>query len=66
MSNYSETFKQQGYVLVKNFIDPSLANYLFEYLRFSSHAIVMAGTNKIAIQGDSQVPGSYEIGRAHV
>ena len=59
MNNYAETFKEQGYVLVKNFITPEVADYLFEYLRFSSHAIVMGGTNKVAIQGDEQVPGSF-------
>jgi len=56
---HKEIFQKQGYVFVKNFIDSSVADYLFEYLRFSSHAIVLSGSNRVAIEGDEQVPGSF-------
>ena len=59
--DYQKMFKEQGYVLVKNFIPKDTAKYLYEYLKFSTHALVLAG-NQTAVQGDDQVPGSYTRG----
>jgi hypothetical protein len=59
MDNYVKTFKEQGYVLVKNFIPADTAEYLFNYLRFSTHALVMANKSKDIVHGDQQVPGSW-------
>ena len=62
MDDYVKTFQEQGYVLVKNFIPKDTAEYLFNYLRFSTHALVMANRSKEIVEGDIQV----QIGRAHV
>jgi hypothetical protein len=59
MSNYVETFREKGYVLVKEFIPKEVAKYLFEYLKFSTLALVVAGNNSVYAQGDEQVPGSF-------
>jgi hypothetical protein len=61
MNDYQKMFKEQGYVLVKNFIPKDTAKYLYEYLKFSTHALILAG-NQNAVQGDDQVPGSYTRG----
>lgn len=59
MNDYVKTFQEQGYVLVKNFIPVDTAEYLFNYLRFSTHALVMANRSKDIVEGDTQVPGSW-------
>ena len=59
--DYQKMFKEQGYVFVKNFIPKDTAKYLYEYLKFSTHALVLAG-NQNAVKGDDQVPGSYTRG----
>jgi hypothetical protein len=56
MQNYQETFEKKGYVLVKEFIPKTVATYLFEYLKFSSHALLLSGK---AVVGDKQVPNSF-------
>ena len=61
MSELRKTFEEQGYVLVKNFIPKETAKYLYEYLKFSLQAHILAG-NQAAIQGDDQVIGSYTRG----
>jgi hypothetical protein len=55
----TKTFKEKGYVLVKNFIPKDTADYLFNYLRFSTHASVLAGKTREIVHGDIQVPGSW-------
>ena len=57
MHNYQETFEEKGYVHVKEFIPREVAKYLFEYLKFSSHARVLSRDNSYL--GDEQVPGSF-------
>lgn len=59
--DYQKTFKEQGYVLVKNFISKEVADYLYGYLKFSVMANQLAG-NQIALQGDDQVVGSFTRG----
>jgi hypothetical protein len=59
MNKHVEIFQQKGYVLVKNFIPKETANYLFEYIRFTSHAMVLSG--KQTANGDEQVPGSFGV-----
>lgn len=65
MQNYQETFEKKGYVLVKDFIPEDVAKYLFEYLKFSSHALTLSSnptstTTPISrVAGDEQVPGSF-------
>ena len=66
MQNYQETFEKKGYVLVKNFIPSSVAKYLFEYLKFSSHALILSSNPTSATKaidrgapGDDQVPNSF-------
>ena len=59
MNDYVKTFQEQGYVLVKNFIPVDTAEYLFNYLRFSTHALVLANKSKDIVEGDVQVPGSW-------
>ena len=56
MQNYQETFEKKGYVLVKEFIPKTVAKYLFEYLKYSSHALVLS---RQAVGGDEQVPDSF-------
>jgi hypothetical protein len=55
----TSTFKEKGYVLVKDFIPKDTADYLFNYLRFSTHASVLAGKTREIVHGDIQVPGSW-------
>ena len=55
----TKTFKEKGYVLVKNFIPKDTSDYLFNYLRFSTHASVLAGKTRDIVHGDPQVPGSW-------
>jgi hypothetical protein len=63
MKNYPNIFKEHGYFHVKEFIPKDVGKYLFDYLRFSSHAMVLC--NQIsekgwhAADGDDQVPGSF-------
>lgn len=59
--DYQKTFKEQGYVLVKNFLPVETAHYLHEYLKFSVQAHRLAG-NENALKGDDQVPGSFTRG----
>ena len=41
MKKYPKLFKEHGYIHVKEFIPKEVGKYLFEYLRFSSHAMVL-------------------------
>lgn len=49
--DYQKTFKEQGYVLVKNFIPKEVAYFLYEYLKFSIRASQISGC-KESIDGD--------------
>jgi hypothetical protein len=55
----TKTFTEKGYVLVKNFIPKDTADYLFNYLRFSTHALVLSKATNDIVFGDNQVPGSW-------
>ena len=62
MKKYPKLFKEHGYIHVKEFIPKEVGKYLFEYLKFSSHAMVLA--NRVeqgwhSGDGDDQVPGSF-------
>ena len=59
MNKHVKIFQEKGYVLVKNFISKDTAKYLFDYIRFSSHAMVLSG--KQNSKGDDQVPGSFGV-----
>lgn len=55
MNTSSEIFAQQGYVLVKGFIDKSVAKYLHDYLLFTTRIRQFGGGSS----GDPQVPDSF-------
>ena len=55
MNEYVKTFQKQKYTLVKNFIPKDTAEYLFNYLRLSTHIAVATGTAK----PDPQVPMGF-------
>ena len=63
MKKYPKLFKEHGYIHVKEFIPKEVGKYLFEYLKFSSHAMVLSGHvddgGWHAGAGDDQVPGSF-------
>lgn len=46
----------EPYRLIKNFIQPETAHFLYEYLEFSTKVYIKEG-DPIATQGDSMVPG---------
>jgi hypothetical protein len=46
MNEHVKTFQKQKYTLVKNFIPKDTAEYLFNYLRLSTHIAVATGTAK--------------------
>jgi hypothetical protein len=55
MNEYVKVFQKQKYTLVKNFIPKDTAEYLFNYLRLSTHIAVATGTAK----PDPQVPMGF-------
>jgi len=57
VQKYPKLFEKHGYIHVKEFISKDVAKYLFEYLKYSSHARVLAKVKDS--QGDEQVPGSF-------
>ena len=62
MKKYPKLFKEHGYIHVKEFIPKEVGKYLFEYLRFSSHAMhfYLIVLNGLALgHGDDQVPSSF-------
>ncbi|MCE3236935.1 MAG: hypothetical protein K0Q50_3127 [Vampirovibrio sp.] len=54
---HREIFQKQGQVLVQGFIPKDVARFLFEYLRFSTHAHLLSG--QLGGGDDTQVPGSF-------
>ena len=57
MKKYPKLFKEHGYIHVKEFIPKEVGKYLFEYLKFSSHARVLGNRfERLAHEhGDDQV-----------
>ena len=55
MNKFVEVFQKQKYTLVKNFIPEATAQFLFEYLRFTTNIAVSTGQAK----PDPQVPMGF-------